>query len=333
MNTTTMTRARERAIALIRTSSTVYVGTHIRPDGDALGCLLGLSLALEAQGKRVARLCADPAPDNYRFLPTADRLSSQPPEWAADLGIVVDCDGLARLGPLAAAFESLPHVIDLDHHGTDQTFGEVRLVDSSAGAAAEIVYDLVKSLGATVDPEIATCLYAGVLTDTGRFSYANTTARSLHAAAELAAAGAIPNDIARRIYEERSVAATHLLGTALARLSPNHDPEIVSSMLTRGDFAETGAEPSDTDGIIDHLRAIGGRRVAMLFVEADGEQVRVSLRSDGSVDVSEIALSFGGGGHAMAAGCTLEGSGEQVREKVLAAVRRALSQSGSGYGG
>jgi len=332
MSKRTMTRARERAIALIRTSNAIYVGTHIRPDGDALGSLLGLSLALEAQGKGVARLCPDSVPPSYRFLPGAERVSSQPPEWPPDLGIVVDCDGLARVGPLAAAFERAPHLIDIDHHATDQTFGEVRLVDPSAGAAAEIVHGLVRSLGAADDPEVATCLYTAVLTDTGRFSYGNTTARSLRVAAQLVAAGAEPHEIARRVYEERSVAATHLLGVALTRLSPNHDSEIVSAVLTRRDFAETGAEPSDTEGIIDHLRAIGGRRVAMLFVETDGEQVRVSLRSDGSVDVSRIAFAFGGGGHAMAAGCTLRGTGEQVRDKVLAAVRDALRGSSPGYG-
>lgn len=327
MNETMVARARDRAVALIQRSSAVYLGTHVRPDGDALGSLLGLALALEGQGKRVAPLSADRVPHSYRFLPGADRVSCEPPEWPAEVGIVVDCDGLARVGPLEPAFARLPHLIDIDHHGTDQAFGEVQLVDSAAAAAAEIVYGLLGALGVQTDAAIATCLYAGILTDTGRFCYGNTTAESLRIASELVAGGAEPHDIARRIYEERSFAATHLLGVALTRLSPNHDSEIVSAMLTRRDFAETGATPSDTEGIIDHLRAIGGRRVAALFVELEGQQVRVSLRSDGSVDVAEMALSFGGGGHAMAAGCTAPGTLEEVRDRVLAAVRSALSRS------
>lgn len=303
-----------------------------------MGSVLGLALALEGQGKRVARLCADPAPENYRFLPGGDRLSLHPPEWPAEIGIVVDCDGLARVGPLKPAFSALAHLIDIDHHATEQAFGEVRLVDSKAAAAAEIIYGLLGSLGVGLDAEMATCFYAAILTDTGRFCYGNTTAESLRIASELVAAGADPHHIARHIYAERSVAATHLLGVALARLSPNHHPEIVSSMLTRRDFAETGAAPGDTEGIIDHLRAIGGRRVALLFVELDDGGVRVSLRSDGSVDVSKIAVGFGGGGHAMAAGCTVPagarptGGAEQAREKVLAAVRRALAGSNSADG-
>ncbi|MDH4178969.1 MAG: DHHA1 domain-containing protein [Armatimonadota bacterium] len=332
MSRITMSRGRDRAIALIRKSKSIYVGTHVRPDGDALGSALALSLALDAQGKRVATLCADPVPVNYRFLPAADRISAAPPQWPAELGIVVDCDGLTRVGPLHPAFEQLPHLIDIDHHATDQSFGEVRLVDSSAAATAEIVHGLLRSSGAEIGGDIAICLYAAILTDTGRFSYGNTTAHSLTVAAEMVRAGADPHDIARRIYEERSVRGTHLLGVALTRLSPNHDSEIVSSTLTRRDFAETGAKPGDTEGIIDHLRAIGGRRVALLFVEVDAGQVRVSLRSDGSVDVSAIALAFGGGGHAMAAGCAVRGSTEQVQDKVLAAVRNALKGSSLAHG-
>ncbi len=319
-------RARDRVIALIRSSRSIWVGTHIRPDGDALGSLLGLSLALEREGRRVAALCADPVPESYRFLPGADRIQSEPPEWRADLGIVVDCDGLSRLGPLEPAFAGLAHLIDIDHHHTDHAFGEERLLDSTAGATAEIVRELLEGLGLSPDAEVGTCLYTAILTDTGRFCYANTTPRSLRVAAEMVAAGAHPQRIARAIYEERSMEATHLLGLALSRLSADLDGQVVSSLLTQEDFRETGAAPSDTEGIIDHLRAIGGPRVALLFVQPNHDAVRVSLRSDGSVDVSEIALGFGGGGHMMAAGCTVAGTAEGVRRRMLEAVGKALGR-------
>jgi phosphoesterase RecJ-like protein len=322
----------ERAVRLIESTDSFYLATHIRPDGDALGSLLALALGLEAQSKRVARLCADAAPENYHFLPQAERVCAKPPAWTPDVGIVVDCDGLSRLGPLEATFAALPHVIDIDHHASGQTFGEARLVDARAAATGEIIFHLLTALEIACDPDIATCLYAAILTDTGRFCYGNTTAESLSVAAALVQSGADPHYISRRIYEGRSVAATHLLGIALSRLSANHDSQVVSSTLTQGDFAQTNATPSDTEGIIDHLRSIGGPQIAILFVEMDKGDVRVSMRSDGSVDVSQIALGFGGGGHMMAAGCTVQGRIEDVRARVLVAARRSLAGALPGDG-
>jgi phosphoesterase RecJ-like protein len=322
------TIALKRAAQLIRDNEDIFVATHVRPDGDALGSLLGLALALEKLDVRVARLCANPVPSQYQFLPGADRVSGHLPEWAPRLGIVVDCDGLARVGRLERTFAELPYLIDIDHHATNNSFGEVRLIDSTAAASGEIVRRLLRSLQVPLDEAIATCLYAAILTDTGRFTYGNTTDRSLRIASELVRAGADPHHIARKIYEERSLAASHLLGVALSRLMADLDAEVVSSALVQADFAETGAAPADTEGIIDHLRAIGGPRLALLFVEMHDGDVRVSLRSDGSVDVSEIAAAFGGGGHMMAAGCALPGRVQDARARVLAVVSARLSELG-----
>jgi len=330
MRKTSAARMLNRASELIRESSSFYLASHIRPDGDALGSLLGLALALENSGRRVAALLPDAVPANYRFLPGADRIRHQPPGWRADVGIVVDCDGLSRIGPLEPAFSSLPHLIDIDHHQTERLFGEVQIIDPGAAASGEMVYHLLRRLDLPVDAEIATCLYAAILTDTGRFCFGNTTASALRVAAELVKAGAQPQPIARRIYERRSIAATHLLGVALSRLSSELDGHVVTATLTRQDFLETGAAPSDTEGIIGHLRAIGGPRVALLFVQPDHDGVRVSLRSDGSVDVSEIALQFGGGGHAMAAGCTVAGTADEVRKRILGALAGALPTAETG---
>jgi phosphoesterase RecJ-like protein len=170
-----------------------------------------------------------------------------------------------------------------------------------------------------------------VLTDTGRFCYTNTTPTTLSIAAELVRAGARPNLIARKVYAERSVAATHLLGLALARLTSDLNEQVVSSTLTSADFTATGAASADTEGIIDHLRAIGGPRVAALFVQNANDDVRVSFRSDGTVDVSEVALAFGGGGHAVAAGCTCKGTVEEVRGRVLTELKVKLDQSSSAH--
>jgi phosphoesterase RecJ-like protein len=291
--------------------------------------MLGLALALEKMGIRVARLCVDPAPAAYSFLPGAEEIGGEPPPWSAQLGMVVDCDGLSRVGALEPVFASLPRLIDIDHHATDRVFGEVQITDVTAGACAELVFDLLHVLHVPLDEEIATCLYTGVLTDTGRFTYGNTTPTSLSIAAELVRAGAKPNFIARKVYAERSIAATHLLGIALSRLLAHFGGQVVSATLTRADFTSTGAASTDTEGIIDHLRAIGGPRVAVLFVQAENGEVRVSLRSDGTIDASSVALALGGGGHAMAAGCTCQGSLDGVRDRVFAELEKWLVTAGS----
>lgn len=318
-------RMLNRGVELIRQGTSFYLASHIRPDGDAIGSLLGLALALQQSGRRVAALLADPVPPNYRFLPGADRIRQRPPRWRADIGIVVDCDGLSRVGPLEPALRRLPHLVDIDHHRTDRVFGDAQITDHKAAATAEIVYRLLQRLRLPVGADVATCLYAAILTDTGRFCFGNTTARALRIASQLVKAGAQPQPIARHIYEQRSVAATHLLGIALSRLFSELGGQVVSSALTRRDFAITGAAPSDTEGIIDHLRAIGGPRVAAMFVQSDDSGVRVSLRSDGTVDVGEVALQFGGGGHAMAAGCTVSGTAAEVRKRTLVAIAAALA--------
>ena len=264
MNNTKLSLAMSQAVALIRNSERIYLATHLRPDGDALGSLLGLALALESGGRRVARLCMHPCPTNYCFLPGAEQLSSHPPEWPAEAGITVDCDGLKRVGSLTETFSALPHLIDIDHHATEQSFGEVRVVHPTAAAAAELVYQLVLELGTPITPDLATCLYAGILTDTGRFSFSNTTPRSFAIAAELVAHGANPAVIADQIYFQRSYASARLLGVALSQAQVHFEGRVISAVLEAQDFERTGAEQADTEGIIDRLRMVGGPLVAAL---------------------------------------------------------------------
>ncbi len=330
MSNPKVSQALPQAVALIRSSKRIYLATHIRPDGDALGSLLGLALALEAEGRQVARLSAHAAPDYCAFLPGAELLSSNPPDWPADLGIAVDCDGLARVGPLMDTFSALPHLIDIDHHATEQSFGEVRVIDPTAAATAEIVYELLQMMQATITPEVATCLYAGILTDTGRFSFSNTDERALAIAAELVHAGADPSFIASQSYFQRSYASVKLLGLALSRLAQHLDGQVVSSVLHLPDFAETGAEQDDTEGIIDQIRTVRGPVVAGLFVEVEPGETRVSLRSSGIPNVSRVAVRFGGGGHAAAAGCTVKAPPEPAREQVLAEVAARLQEAEDG---
>jgi len=322
-----------QAAALISSHSAIWIAGHERPDGDTLGSLLGLALALEKMGKKVARLCPDAVPDNYSFLPGAELLSAELPRWESALLVAVDCDGLNRTGPLAASLARIPHIIDLDHHATEKAFGEVQGVDPTAAASAVLVYRLIELLSIPLDASIATCLYCGLLTDTGRFSFQNTNEEAFVIARALAAAGAQPGDIASLVYDNRTPSSRRLLGQALAKLEIDPSGKIGWASLEEEDFCRAGAGARETEGIIDQIRGVRGLRVALLF-SRDGRQVHVSLRSkpalseaEGSeVDVGQIALEFGGGGHREAAGCNLPGPMEKAIERMLAAVCAALGE-------
>ena len=304
----------------IRQHDTCLLLTHVNPDGDALGSMLGLALGLEQSGLRVLRLCADPVPASYRFLPGAERVTAELPALPTMLAIAVDADGLGRVGKFAPELERVCTIIDIDHHATEKAFGDLRWVDPGAAATGEMVFRLLAAMGAPVTPDIATCLYTAILTDTGRFCYSNTTPRALRIAADLVRAGARPVDIYRGIYENKSFSASKLLGLALGRMRQVADGRIVFSTLAQEDFRSAGSTADETEGIIDHLRAVRAAQAAALFTELPDGSVKVSIRSQGATDVGEVALRFGGGGHVNAAGCTMPGPSEQAQERVLPAL-------------
>jgi phosphoesterase RecJ-like protein len=313
-----------RAARQIREARRCLLGTHVNPEGDAIGSLLGLALGLESLGKQAIPLCHNPVPQILRFLPGSERVSGSPPKGEFDIAIALDCDGLARLGDLADLFSSAPILVDIDHHSGGNTFGDIRWVDPEASSVGEMVYVLLRKIGAPLSADIATCLYTAILTDTGRFCYSNTTMLALEASAELVRAGAEPARIAAQVYERKSASALKLLGTALARLQQHDGGRIVTSFLAEQDFARAGSKREDTEGIVDQLRACEGAVVSAVFIQNSPGSWRVSMRSRELVDVAQVALNFGGGGHARAAGYTAEGSFEQVQDRLLGELRRAI---------
>jgi phosphoesterase RecJ-like protein len=312
-------REASRRIELARR---VLIAAHIQPDADALGSLLGLALALEGRGARVIRYGADPVPPYLQFLPGANRIVSQLPPRLPELVIVLDCDGMDRVGPQWERLLAAREVIRLDHHVTGEDRGEFIVADPAASSASEVVGRLLRAMKIPPTPEIATCLYAGMLMDSGRFGYSNTTAATLRMAASLVDAGADPWRTARRLYEAKTEAQVRLLGWALSHLGREDEGRIVWSAVPQGVFSRIGAQKADTEGIIDHLRAIQDIEVAMLLTETAEGQVRVSLRSRGTVDVAAVAAALGGGGHAQAAGCTVPGPLPAARRRLVAAVRQ-----------
>ena len=315
------------AAAAIHQSRSIVMACHVNPDGDALGSLLGLALALVPLGKELTCLSEDGVPDILRFLPGAERVQQTTNQAAFDLALVVDSGDLPRVGKtIQPIIGRAKRVVDIDHHVTAGAFGDIRVLDARAASTAEIVYALLRTLGTPITPEIATCLFTGIITDTGSFRFQNVTPNTLQVAAALLEAGAPPAFISEHVFENRTFAATRLLGHALSSLSQTPDGSIVWAHITAADFTEVGATDQDTEGIVSYVRGVRDTEVGILFREMAGGGIRVSLRSRDTVNVAEVAQTFGGGGHRMAAGCTVDLPLAEAEKAVIKAIDEAQTQ-------
>jgi phosphoesterase RecJ-like protein len=308
-----------RAAELLKKARSVVVAAHVDPDGDAIGSMLGLAHALDRIGVPTTAVLANGRrpPVTYAFLPGAERLRPPDQAEAPQVFVALDTPNADRLGDAARLARAAETVIAIDHHPDACLEATVQVFDSSAAATGALVWELLEPLGCPPDPEIATCLYAALLSDTGRFSYSNTTPAALRAAADMIEAGADPNRVYAAIYENRSPGAHALVVRTLERASFAHGGQVVYSWIDAQDFAETGAVPEEAENLIDHLRPLRGVRVVCL-AKVDGNRVRVSLRAKGADDVGAIARQFGGGGHAAAAGYTVEGTLDEAMASLLA---------------
>ncbi|MEP0765748.1 MAG: bifunctional oligoribonuclease/PAP phosphatase NrnA [Fimbriimonadia bacterium] len=310
------------AAEVLRGAQRIAIGCHVNPDGDTMGSALALSFALDALGKTTILLCHDAVPDNLRFLPASERFGNDPEGFEADLGLLVDLEGMGRLGQLAGYFSSLPRLVTIDHHQPQDAVGDVRVIDTSAASTSEIAYRVILEMDVPFTVDMATALLTGLITDTGGFRFPNTRPDHLELAAKWVRTGASLTSIFEHAYENRSFSAQQLMGRALAGLQRSADGQTVWSALALRDFEETGCTDADTDGIVNHLRAIQDAEVAVLFREARPGKVRVSLRSKGQMDVAAIAHKLGGGGHRNAAGCSFDGSLDNAVKTTLAEVAK-----------
>jgi bifunctional oligoribonuclease and PAP phosphatase NrnA len=302
-------------ITSIQFSQRFLVATHIRPDGDAVGSLLSMAHMLRQLGKQADPYCNDPAPVAYRFLPGVhtirDRVS-QP--FLYEVAILVDCAEFLRVGSaLAEAIHQVPFLITIDHHVSHATFGNIFWNNTSASSACEMLYDLCLRLPLSIEADLATTLYTGLLTDSGSFRFSNTNQRVLEIAANLVAAGADPAYIAEQVYDSATVQSLRLLAGILATLSFSADDRLATAEMTQEMFFETAASPSDAEGFINFLRSVKSVEMAMLFREGTDGKIHVSMRSKGSVDVAGFARRHGGGGHRHAAAFEIEGTLEAIR--------------------
>ena len=297
---------------------------HCHPDGAALGSGLALSLALQQRGQFVPMVCADPLPSRYQFLPATDRLTTQVPA-DFEVAVVLDAADRRQLGPFAETPDQAQTVVWIDHHRTNQGGADIDYLDPSAPATAWLVRPIIEAIGAAITTDMATCLYTGLATDTGFFTFDNTTAQALYAGAQLIREGANPHGIAQAVNKQHKLSALHLQGQALTSLDSAADGRIVYAQLTPGDFDATGAESEDTEGIIDLLKTVADSEVQVLFKATTHNCWRISLRSS-LIDVAAIAQKFGGGGHIAAAGCTITGSLPEVRACMLETITSALDE-------
>lgn len=309
-----------------RRGRTVVLACHVSPDGDALGAMLALHLALRELGAHTVPTWGEeslriPAP--YADLPGVEDLVA-PADLPAevDLFVTLDAASRQRLGSVARLLDTGVETIVIDHHATNTGFGDVRLIAPSAAATVTVVEELVRRLGVHLGPAIATCLYVGLVTDTGRFQHANTDRAAMELGGRLLEAGAPHEELGRRLFETRSLGELRVLGQALARVELVSDVALAHTRVTASELAEHGVGEDQLEGLVDLVRGVDVAEVAMVVKEAwDGW--RVSMRSKGRVDVGAVAEALGGGGHQRAAGFTTQQGPTEILEDVLARLREA----------
>lgn len=309
-----------RVLRILRENDSFLVTSHARPDGDAIGSALGMLHLLEGMGKQVTVAFADPIPSMYQCVPGVQRIVRDiPPELSPDVAILLECDSIERTGFSHVRARML---VNIDHHQSGRHFADFNWIDPEACAVGAMVYDLAVASGADITPEIASCLYVAVLTDTGSFTYPSTTASTFGLAEHLVECGADSTGISQAIYFSSPESKVRLLGTALSNMEV--DGEIAWAVVSRGEMQRACAVVEDCEGIVNHLIGIAGVRAAVFMRELpEGDCFRLNLRSKATVDVAEVAERFGGGGHRNASGCTVSGPIEDVAERVLRALREA----------
>ncbi len=291
--------------------------SHARADGDAVGSTLACDEILRQMGKQSEVILRDGVPRVYQQLPFAGRVvQAERVNGSYDAAILLECDSVqrTRLEGLESQF-----LINIDHHKSGRNFGHVNWIDPKAVATAEMVYRLARQAGVRISPEIATCLYTAVLTDTGAFMFEGTNEHTFELARELVLAGADPARCARHIYFGHSTAKMRLLGSALSVLQ--REGPLAWIWVTQEQMERAGAKEEDCEGLVNYALAIGDVEVAVFFRELPDGRFRVSLRSKGKMDVARVAEDFGGGGHTCASGCSVEGPLHAAVESVLDKVR------------
>lgn len=324
-------------VDLVERHQTFLITTHMRADCDAIGSELAMAAALEALGKQVRVVNADPVPAHIAFLDchrrvevlgedvlASDLVASEP-----DVFLVVDTSAWAQLGEMGEVMRaSGARRVVIDHHASSDDMGAEVFKNDAAEANGRLVFEAIEALGVSLNEEMATWLFAAIATDTGWFRFASVGSPTFAALEKLVSAGASPTGVFAELYERNTVARVQLHGRVMAGMEVDNGGRIAHSSVTLADFAATGALPADTEDVVNRLLSVEGVKVAAIFVELENQTIKVSLRSRTDFSVRLVAEKFGGGGHRAAAGLRLPGPLEEARKAVLDALGEAMKQSG-----
>ncbi len=310
----------------IKTSQRILVASHAEPDGDCLGSLVAMGMALIKLDKTITLFNPSPIPAVYRFLPGVKRIVTQiKAAEEYDLAIILDCGDIIRVGEDSSIVTQIPIVVNIDHHVSNTGFGHVQLIDTDACATAEIVYRLIQALEIPFDKAIATSIYLGILTDTGSFRFSNTNPAAFAISKAMIDIGVEPHAVAQRVFGTYSLGRIKLLNMALNSIEISENGKLSLMTVNRSMLNATGTSTEDIDGLINYARRIEDVKVAALIHEIKNgagkftnmNRYHVSLRSDSTVDVAKIAGKFGGGGHTSAAGFQIESTLVSLKEKII----------------
>ena len=314
-----------QVVELIENKRRFAITAHLRPDGDSLGSSLGLYWLLRALDKDVEVIMRDPVPHTYQKLPGASDVRVTPAaDQAYDGVFVIECSDIARPG-----LQNLENqfVVNIDHHATTALFGKINWIDSTAAACGEMIYNLAKAIGARITPELASCVYAALLTDTGSFHFSNTTERTFKIASELVRHGAQPAKLSQAIFYSYPYAKVRLIGEVLSTLERDETGRIAWIRMSKKAMEETGASEDDSDGIINYPLTVGDVEAVAFFRELSNSTYRISLRSKNRVNVARVAEHFGGGGHCNAAGFTVSADFNELSRAVIDELREAIASA------
>ncbi len=308
----------------IEINRSFLITAHENPDGDAIGSCLAMANYLSSLGKDITIYSCDPIPENYSFLPLADTVSYEIPDYCYDICFILDAGDLCRAGKEVANCSHRGKIINIDHHPDNKIFGAINFVDSKASATAVLVYRILEAAGHEIDYNTSLCIYTAIVTDTGSFRYSNANQEAFNISGRMVANGINPWFIAEKLFESQPRQRLDLLSLALSTLHIADSGNIASITVTLDMFEKTGATPDLTDGFINYPRSIKGVEVAVFFREIEKNTFKVGFRSKGKVDVSALAAAFGGGGHHNAAGCKIFGSIETARDNIISYIEKAF---------
>jgi phosphoesterase RecJ-like protein len=313
----------QKAINEIKKAKSIILFTHRDPDGDAIGTMIALYIALKSMNKKVEMFSSDPVPEMYKFLPHSKKVMLKlPKNKKYDLAIVADCGGIERIDGKFNVRDVVKRIVNIDHHPDNTRFGDVNYIEGIS-SVSEIVYKLLCEMKVKITKEIAECLYTGIMTDTGNFRYDYTTADTFEIAQRLIRSGAQLSKIAMSVYETKTLPSVRILGAAMYNLESSKSGRVAWTVLSQKTMDDIGAKSEDLTGLVDNIRSIKDVEVAILFrQEEDG--IKVNFRSKFKVNVSKIAGRLGGGGHVRASGALLKCSLKEAKVRVLKEVFKVI---------